>query len=297
MSTFANNIAVVAFDFADNGQWVNYLAVNALDGGSAFNYYTMLSNYTRFARAVLGRNSHQYIENQAQYLNLKHITNFRMASTAGKGNDKGAAMFGGDLSALQRNDLAQDSATSGTLLPPQAFSIITSTSTSSIAGASSTLQESASSGSSAPSSLAASPLSTAVGTGVSNDADADFSSQLSASNDDDDDSLQLISIADPGDLGLGAGTGGFIHTNIDDDIGSSNIESSASAGSTLQGKGPANDSSSIVVEGNSVPKSTVIALAVTIPIIVILASSGIFIMYRSHRKRRSGVFQPAPDVE
>ncbi|KAJ2380747.1 hypothetical protein H4S02_006531, partial [Coemansia sp. RSA 2611] len=197
-TSFANNIAVVEFDFRDQGSWINYISVNSLEwvsvvnvrrqllnpgaqswssplvqsqtgnhadcfkasalfksnvrdmvcsvyslsspvsnkcslpygalygvsqksmaisaiyshsvvydkdmcsGGRTFNYYTMLSNYTRYASSVLGRRVYEYIEKPDLYKTMWHTTSHHFQNEDAM-NAGGTSQFGGDIYAIQRN--------------------------------------------------------------------------------------------------------------------------------------------------------------------------------------------------
>ncbi|KAJ2910787.1 hypothetical protein GGI21_000504 [Coemansia aciculifera] len=75
-------------------------------GGNTFHYFTMLSNYTRFASAVLGRQVYEYIENQSLYDTMWHSTGHHFQN-ANAMNAPGTSQFGGDIYALERNMVPQ----------------------------------------------------------------------------------------------------------------------------------------------------------------------------------------------
>ncbi|KAJ2441185.1 hypothetical protein GGF42_007381 [Coemansia sp. RSA 2424] len=199
------------------------------DGGDTYHFYTQLSNYTRFARNVLGRKLSEYIENADQYSELRHITSYRMRYPESD-NDQGTSMFGGDIFAVQRMEL--------NLKPPQQM-------------------------------------------------------QPPKENNVSDRSTSLI---DPADFPPGFGTGGVTRVDYDDDddgkhdnSSKHSSESTSQSTSAEQNKagGQSNDGDGF----KGVSKSTAIALAVTIPLLVIMASVGSYFMYKSHRKRKFNILQ------
>ncbi|KAJ2488443.1 hypothetical protein IWW37_004794 [Coemansia sp. RSA 2050] len=375
--TFANNVAIVEFDFTDHGDWVNYLAVNRLEwkdivyvrrqlesassmswtmpsvtsqlnsdpgcakasglfasnpsdllcskssvsspvsdrcsmpygslygvaskamaisalyshtvvysdkmcgGGDAYNFYTQLSNYTRFAYAILGRRPFELIENVEQYMTLRHITSFRMANSRAP-NDQGTTMFGGDLLAAQRSllDLPQKPIDNA---PPPSTAAST-------AEASKPQEQSEKPTDTEPDDAASSkPLNAAKPETPSGTSSGQRTTPTKSSMWENIWDMPTT-ILDPADYPLGFGTGGIsrLFGYDDDDDGENGLERNEPSQSTTvqQDKtGQSKTDGEDWVKGLS--KSTVIALCVTIPLLVIMASAGAYFMYHSHRKRRS----------
>ncbi|KAJ1821572.1 hypothetical protein GGH91_000913 [Coemansia sp. RSA 2671] len=378
--TFANNVAVVEFDFNDHGDWVNYLAVHRLEwkdivyvrrllespssmtwsmpsvtsqlnsdpgcakasglfasnqndilcskssvsspvsdrcsmpygslygvaskamaisalyshtvvysdkmcnGGDAYNFYTQLSNYTRFAYAILGRRPFEHIENLEEYLALKHITSFRMANSRAS-NDQGTTMFGGDLLAAQRTLLN---------LPVKPIDNPPSSTTTATSTEASKSQEQPAKPTDTkpvddkPDDHASSKPQNASKSEPSRSASGSQSATPTKPSKGDNIWDMPTKLLDPADYPPGFGTGGLTRAYDDDDEGEGGMERDESKQSTSVQKdktGQAKVEDEDWAKG--VSKSTVIALSVTIPLLVIMASAGAYFMYHSHRKRKS----------
>ncbi|KAJ2016753.1 hypothetical protein IW146_001750 [Coemansia sp. RSA 922] len=382
--TFANNIAVVEFDFVDQGVWVNYLAVNRLEwndivyvrrqlrsassmswstpsvmaqlgsdpgcakasglfasnqndmlcskqsvsspvsdrcslpygslygvaskamaisalyshtvvysdkmcnGGIAYNFYTQLGNYTRFARAVLDRKPFEYIENVEQYLELRHITSYRMENSRAP-NDQGTIMFGGDLFAAQRSLLNLPvNPVDPTPPPPPPPPPKTPT----VVATKPQEQQQEKPTDTLPVTLLSSS-STRPSAGKSDPPNGAGSQDALPTKTSNMGNFPT-SLVDPADFPPGVGTGGIsrVVDDDDDDDKRSDSRRGESSQSTSVQQDKAGQSATDDEGGfRGIPKGTAIALGVTIPLLVIMASIGAYFMHQSHRKRKAIILQ------
>ncbi|KAJ1670494.1 hypothetical protein GGF38_001487, partial [Coemansia sp. RSA 25] len=269
-------------------------------GGDAYHFYTQLSNYTRFARHVLGRKLSEYIENADQYLELRHITSYRMRYPESD-NDQGTSMFGGDIFAVQRMELnlkPPQQMQPPPLPPPQPPPPPANTATTTVTTTTKTQAEQGQATSFHPSSSPSLPAMATrpddAAAGASKDASSTATPSTSKENNVSDRPTSLI---DPADFPPGFGTGGVTRVDHDDDDDDKHDSSKHSSESTSQSTSAEQNKAGSGGQSNDgdgfkgVSKSTVIALAVTIPLLVIMASVGSYFMYKSHRKRKFNILQ------
>ncbi|KAJ2897729.1 hypothetical protein IWW38_001620 [Coemansia aciculifera] len=249
-------------------------------GGNTFHYFTMLSNYTRFASAVLGRQVYEYIENQSLYDTMWHSTGHHFQN-ANAMNAPGTSQFGGDIYALERNmpsttnngnngNGGGNNSSGGDGGDVGDATSINNTSDGFV------LQP-----------IQTSSL-TSVPTGVVTLVDpADNSSQSNVvivSNSDSN-----IDFSDDGGGTGGNGTGGSGnrpgHDGHDNNNSNSNSSSAPSSKATNSSQGPLLGGMGDKTTGMA--KNTVIALAVAIPIICVLLGVGLYFAYRNYKKRKA----------
>ncbi|KAJ2781090.1 hypothetical protein H4R18_003085 [Coemansia javaensis] len=65
-------------------------------GSQTYHYYTVLTNYLRYARSVLGRGPKEFVEDTEGLSGVRRIVNYYMGSSTAP-NDDGTTMFTGDM--------------------------------------------------------------------------------------------------------------------------------------------------------------------------------------------------------
>ncbi|KAJ2610351.1 hypothetical protein H4S08_003649 [Coemansia sp. RSA 1365] len=70
-------------------------------GDKEYHYYTVLTNYLKYARSVLGRTPKEFVKDKDGLSHVRRIINYRMKWPTSK-NDAGTSMFGGDMLAIKK---------------------------------------------------------------------------------------------------------------------------------------------------------------------------------------------------
>ncbi|KAJ2709180.1 hypothetical protein H4R19_004384 [Coemansia spiralis] len=73
---------------------------NACGGGQEYHYYTVLTNYLKYVRSVLGRTPMEFVEDTDGLSSVRRIISYYMGSSTAPNAD-GTTMFGGNMVALQ----------------------------------------------------------------------------------------------------------------------------------------------------------------------------------------------------
>ncbi|KAJ2864164.1 hypothetical protein GGH94_003112 [Coemansia aciculifera] len=284
---------------------------NMCSGGQSYNYFTMLSNYTRYASSVLGRRVYEYIEKPDLYKTMWHTTSHHFQNEDAM-NSAGTSQFGGDLYAEpepepQPEPQPQQSPNPGPKPSPSASnkpqpSKPTPTNNSDNHGGGSIGPGvSISNSDNGDDEFVLKPIDTSGLSDNPNSAvtlvdPADNESQSngvivsesSSSNDafgDGDSGTGGNGTGGNGTGGNGTGgSGGNGHKPAD---GNNNNNNNGSGGNNSGNTGGLETSPDSGVKANGLPKKTIIALAVSIPILFLLLGVGLFFIYRNYKKRQA----------
>ncbi|KAJ2007596.1 hypothetical protein GGI04_000711 [Coemansia thaxteri] len=308
-------------------------ASDTCSNGNTFNYYTMLSNYTRYASYVLGRKVYEYIEKPDLYDTMPHTTGHHFQNVNAQ-NDAGTSQFGGDIYAIQRDLLFPQPSvpppkpqTSQQPQPPQppastpgnnggggASPAPSPPAPRSTNGASTNppQQQPSSSSNNNNNNSGGGGSSSSTASTTDNGDDNGFTMAPIGGSENGNSPTDAITLIDPADLlsdsfvvpvsasetdtdifdggngtgGNGGGSGGNIGGGGGNksSASSSRGTNTATSTGTSQSAGQVAESSN---EGYGLPKKTVIALGVSLPILFVLLGIGAYMLYRTYKKRRA----------